>query len=140
MLELTVSSRQYNPFSIQFFANVVIYINISSDTIHVKFGINKYMSYTKYIKRLNLTPHRDSLVADAQRTQTDFCRKQLREKLEVKGPIFYRTESAHTERFFIADNMSEGKVRFFIGVSICAYEPIFTPIFCDKNRPVCGRH
>ena len=41
-----------------------------------------------------------------------FCRKHLREKNLSEGLIFYRTESAHTDRFFIADKLSEGKVRF----------------------------
>ena len=52
-----------------------------------------------------------------------YCRKELREKVLSEGPIFSRTESAHTDRFFVVSNSEKRSERFFFGAKVSAHEP-----------------
>ena len=44
---------------------------------------------------------------NAQRTQTDFLSQGAQRKSLSESPIFYRSESAHTARLFIAEKTSD---------------------------------
>ena len=59
--------------------------------------------------------------------------------LDYVTPIFFI--GLKPAIFFIADKLSEGKVRFIFGPKVSAHEPIFSFFVYDKkNRSVCAVH
>ena len=77
----------------------------------------------------------------SQRTRTDFlsellCVTIIGEVLLLDDvtPIFLGLKSAHTERFFVVSNSEKRSERFYIGAKVSAHEPIFTPIFCLRQK------
>ena len=52
-------------------------------------------------------------------------------KSRSEGPIFYRSESTHTDRLFTDLRQNIGPIlRFFIGMSFGAHGPIFYRSYC----------
>ena len=54
--------------------------------------------------------------------------------------FFIGLKSAHMDRYFVVSSSDKRSERFYIGAKVSDHEPIFTPIFCqrEKNRSVCA--
>ena len=48
--------------------------------------------------------------------------------------FFLGLKSAHTGRFFVISNSEKRSERFYIWAKVSAHEPIFTPIFCLRQK------
>ena len=71
----------------------------------------------------------------------DNCRGPIFGSCRYIAYYFDGLELAHTVQFFIANILSDKKVRFFIRLTVGAHDPIFAPIFVyDKKRNVCVEH
>ena len=68
-------------------------------------------------------------------THSDFCRKELREKVVVKVRFFLGL-SQLTRPIFVVSGSEKRSERFYIGAKISAHEPIFTPIFGYDKKSV----
>ena len=64
-------------------------------------------------------------LCNAQRTQTVFCRKELREKVKARIELFLGLKSAHTDRLFVVISCEKILERFYIGAKVSAHEMIF---------------
>ena len=80
--------------------------------IGLKSAHTSSVSGSGYISIIEMRMSQRYEVAYAQRTWTEFCRKQLREKI---GPSFYRTKSQRTRTDFHSEFLSTIKNR-----SVCA--------------------
>ena len=48
--------------------------------------------------------------------------------------FFIRLKSAHTDRFFVVSSSEKRSEQFYIGAKVSTHEPIFTPIFCLREK------
>ena len=77
----------------------------------------------------------------SQRTRTDFLSELLcvtiAGEVPLLGdvtPIFYRTEVSAYGPIFCRKQLEKSSERFYIGAKVSAHEPIFTPIFCLRQK------
>ena len=77
----------------------------------------------------------------SQRTRADFLSELLCvtiagevSLLDDVTPIFYRTEVSAHGRFFVVSSSEKRSERFYIGAKVSAHKPIFTPIFCRRQK------